>query len=127
MRIEPADQLVELERGLPNVAEQAAARARASYAATAIDGRVVALVPGATALELPGSDFQTRSRRGDCRRIEDLLYPAAGAGGGPQMGRSAEKRNYRNSPNIYHGGEETRRKKSKARLDHTEEAEATEE
>jgi hypothetical protein len=81
MRIEPADQLVELERGLPNVAEQAAARASAPYAATAIDGGVVTLVLGATALELPGSDFQTRSRRGDCRRIEDLLYPAARAGG----------------------------------------------
>jgi hypothetical protein len=81
IRVEPADQLVELERGLPNVAEQAAARASAAYAATAIDGGVVPLVLGATALELPGSDFQTRSHRGDCRRIEDSLYPAAGAVG----------------------------------------------
>jgi len=81
IRIEPADQLVELERGLPNIAEEAAARASSADAAAAIDGGVVTFVLGATALELPGSDSQTRSRRGDYRRIEDLLYPGAWGGG----------------------------------------------
>jgi len=59
--IETADQLVELQGGLPDFAQQGAARAGAGYSAAAIHGGVIPFVPGTTALELPGSDFQTCS------------------------------------------------------------------
>ena len=61
VRVESADQLVEPERRLPDIAKQGASRAAAGNAAAAVDSGVVTLVFGATAVELPGSDFHNRS------------------------------------------------------------------
>ena len=52
-------QLVELEGGFPDIEEQVAAQAARLDTALPVDGGIVTLMPGATALELPGSDLQT--------------------------------------------------------------------
>jgi hypothetical protein len=87
VRIELADQLIQFQRRLPNVAEQIAADAAAMDAAPAIHGRIEAFVFGATALELPGSDLQVSSNRIaplSTPRIEASLYPASHPNGAVQ-------------------------------------------
>lgn len=56
--VEPADQLIQLEGGFPNIEKQVAPRATAPDAALPVDGGIISLVPGATAFELSGSDLQ---------------------------------------------------------------------
>ena len=56
--VEPADQLIQLEGGFPNIEKQAAPRATAPDAALPVDGGIVSLVPGTAAFELSGSDLQ---------------------------------------------------------------------
>jgi hypothetical protein len=60
--VELANELIELEGGLPDLEKEVASRAAAAYGALAIDRGVISSVPGATAVELSGSDLQTSSR-----------------------------------------------------------------
>ena len=60
VRVETADQAVEVERRFPDLEEQVAARTTASNASGAIDGGIVSLVLGAAAFELAGSDLQRK-------------------------------------------------------------------
>ena len=56
--IEFADELVELERGFPDLKQQVASRAAALSRRTTIGGGIIALVAPATAVELARSDLQ---------------------------------------------------------------------
>jgi len=61
--IEFADELVQLERGLPDFKQETAARATAVSRRAAIGGGIVALVAPATAVELARSDLQRLALR----------------------------------------------------------------
>jgi len=56
--VEPADQLIQLEGGFPNIEKQAAPRARAPDAALPVDSGTISFVSGAASFELPGSNLQ---------------------------------------------------------------------
>jgi hypothetical protein len=59
--VELADQLIQIEGGLPDLEEQLTALASTFYGALPVDWWVVSLVSGAAALELSGSDLQWSS------------------------------------------------------------------
>jgi hypothetical protein len=58
VRIESPDELVELQRGLPDLEQQYAPRAAADDTALAVDSGIVPLVFGAAAVEFAGANFQ---------------------------------------------------------------------
>jgi hypothetical protein len=57
--VEFTNELIELEGGLPDFAKQAASGAASDDTTTAVDGGIVPLVLGATAVKLAGADFQS--------------------------------------------------------------------
>ncbi len=58
-RIEPPDELIELERGFPNVAQEPTSQASSDNTTAPVDSGIVPFVPGATAVELAGANFQS--------------------------------------------------------------------
>jgi hypothetical protein len=56
--VELADQPIQFEGGFPDLEQQFAALASTYNGALTVNGRIVSLVPGATAFELSGSDLQ---------------------------------------------------------------------
>ena len=62
IRVELANQLIQVERRFPNLAQYAAARTAAANAAATIHGRIISFVFGAAAIELSGADLHNRPK-----------------------------------------------------------------
>jgi len=78
VRIEPADQLIQIERCFPDVEEEIATGTSASNGATAIYSRIVSFVPAATAVKLTGADLQAASGLGLLDLFADFAFALNG-------------------------------------------------
>ena len=85
--VELPDQLVQLEGSFPDLVQQTTARAAAPNAALPVGGWVEPSVFGATAIELPGSNLQTRTNP---YTVTGSARPAKRAAG---RGRATQEQN----------------------------------